>query len=426
MKKLLWLLPAALILAFIAVIPTSVAAQDNLKVGTLTITPESKSVKEGETVTITAEVSNTGDTEETYTLDLKVNDEVKDTKTIKLQSKENQTVSFDVKAGTPGDYIVDLGGQTDYFTVQTSFIAMFPPYLWVIIGAIVGVLVLFIIVLVAMPPGKKQPGRVTKATKAGGRARPVATAAQTPTYGPLPGSGPTARPGQMAIPPRMPTPMQTHMQPPMQTGAQHAFPTPGPMAAPHPAAAGRPMFQLRNLAITPNQLKQGDPVTISAIVSNNGTEHGKYSVVLRIGGVVEGITEVDLAPGTSQSAVFTVVKDIPGTYYAEVDGLAGSFLVIELTPAYFTVKDLAVIPDRVKQGENITVSTIVTNTGEVAGNHSLVLKIKGVVEAVEEVSLGPGASQRVAFDVIKDMPGFYQVDLEGLTGRFVVEMEWRG
>jgi hypothetical protein len=426
MKKLLWLLPAALILTFIAVIPNSVGAQDTLKVGTLTIVPESKSVKEGETVTITAEVSNTGDTEETYTLDLKVNDEVKDTKTITLQGKANQTVSFDVTAGKPGDYIVDLGGQTDYFTVQTSFIAMFPPYLWVIIGAIVGVLVLFIIVLVAMPPGKKQPGRATKATKAGRRARPVATATQTPAYGPLPGSGPIAGPGQMATPPRMPTPMQTHTQPPMQTGAQHAFPTPGPMAVPHPAAAGRPMFQMRNLAITPNQLKQGDPVTISAIVSNNGTEHGKYSVVLRIGGVVEGITEVDLAPGTSQSAVFTVVKDIPGTYYAEVDGLAGSFLVIALTPAYFTVKDLAVIPDRVKQEENITVSAIVTNTGEVAGNHSLVLKIKGVVEAVEEVSLEPGASQRVAFDVIKDMPGFYQVDLEGLTGRFVVEMEWRG
>jgi hypothetical protein len=67
---------------------------------------------------------------------------------------------------------------------------------------------------------------------------------------------------------------------------------------------------------------------------------------------------------------------------------------------------------------------VATNTGEVAGAYSVVLKVQGVAESIEEVSLGPGGSQRVAFTVTKDTPGFYQVDLEGLSGRFVVEMEW--
>jgi len=170
-------------------------------------------------------------------------------------------------------------------------------------------------------------------------------------------------------------------------------------------------------------VKEGEPVTISAIVANNGTESSKYSVVLRIGGVVEGITELTLAPGASQPAIFTVTKDA-GNYYAELDGLAGTFSVIALIPAHFSVGNLIIAPDRVKQGDSITVSAVATNTGEVAGAYSVVLKVKGVAESIEEVSLGPGGSQRVAFTVTKDTPGFYQVDLEGLSGRFVVEMEW--
>lgn len=449
MKKLLWLLPAAFIMAFVLTIPCLISAQDTVKVENLQIEP--KSVKEGENVTISADVTNTGDAESTFTLDLKVNDEKKDTKSVKIPAKKSQTISFTIIAGEPGDYIVDLHGVNDYFTVKSSFLAMFPPYLWVIIGAIVGVLILFIIVLVVMPSRKKQSGTAPKGKGAGTQARSMATPMPGPTpfagtpmdQGFMPGQGPMATPTRMAPP--MQTPMQTQMPnfprpAPMQPTMQHMtpppfqspfpaqgqFPTPGPMAMPHPGHAGRPMFQLRNMAITPNQVKQGDPVTISAIVSNNGAEHGKYSVVLRIGGIVEGITEVDLAPGTSQAAAFTVIKEEPGMYYVELDSLAGSFLVIALVPAHFNVGNLAVTPDRVKQGESITVSAIVTNTGEIDGSHSLVLKIKGAVEAVEEIHLGPGASQRVAFNVIKDAPGFYQVDLEGLAGRFVVEMEWRG
>ena len=195
------------------------------------------------------------------------------------------------------------------------------------------------------------------------------------------------------------------------------------MAAPHAAPTARAVFSVSNLTITPNQVKEGEPVTISAIAANNGTESSKYSVVLRIGGVVEGITELTLAPGASQPTIFTVTKDA-GNYYAELDGLAGTFSVIALIPAHFSVSNLVIAPDRVKQGDSIAVSAVATNTGEVAGAYSVVLKVNGVAESIEEVSLGPGGSQRVAFTVTKDTPGFYQVDLEGLSGRFVVEMEW--
>jgi len=149
-------------------------------------------------------------------------------------------------------------------------------------------------------------------------------------------------------------------------------------------------------------------------------------VVLRINNVVEHITDLILSPGASQSATFTIIKDIGGDYYSEVDGLSGTFIVIPLVPANFYVSNLVIAPERAKQGEKITISAMVTNNGEVAGNYSLVLKLKGAVETTEEISLGPGESQSVTFNITKNTPGFYNVELEGLTGRFVIEMEWQG
>ncbi|MBM3167100.1 MAG: hypothetical protein FJZ94_06610 [Chloroflexi bacterium] len=446
MKRPLWLLLLAPALAICLIITNLVAAQAEFQVSELRLS--SQSVKVGEPVTITATITNNGNQDGTYNLTLKINDEIKESKEITLAAGKSQTVSFTVTAENTGDQIVELDGATDFFTVQSSFGGMFPPYLWIIVGAIVGVLILLVIVMLVMPPGKKQPkGGKTAKTKGGGKtAFPPPSPSPFPTTTPFPGVDQHTMPGTMAAP--MQAPMQTPMQGPqqmplpprMQPGVQpptpatghppmHApspFPMPGPMAPPRPPGAGRPIFNLRNLTITPTQVKQGDPVTISVIVANNGAEHGRYSVVLRIDGVAEGITEIDMPPGTSQHALFTVTKDEPGTYYVEVDGLAGTFTSIALVPANFSVTNLEIAPDRVRQGEYVTISAVVTNTGEITGSYSLVLKLKGVAESIQEVTLGPGVSQRVAFNVVKDAAGFYNVELEGLTGRFVVEMDWTG
>ena len=181
---------------------------------------------------------------------------------------------------------------------------------------------------------------------------------------------------------------------------------------------------MSNLTITPNQVRAGDPVTITAIASNNGSEAGTYSVVLRINGMVENIIDLMLSPGASQATTFTVTKD-GGEYYTEVDGLSGVFTVIPLVPANFTVSNLAITPEKAKQGEEVTISAIVANSGELPGNYSAVLKLKGAVESTEEIELGPGENRKFVFKVAKTTPGFYNVELEGLTGRFVVEMEWQ-
>ena len=197
------------------------------------------------------------------------------------------------------------------------------------------------------------------------------------------------------------------------------------MTAPYQQYARRPIFSVSNLTITPNQVKAGNPVTISAIVSNNGSEAGTYSVVLRINGMVENIVDLMLSPGTSQPTTFRVTKENGGDYYAEVDGLGGIFVVIPLVPPSFTISNLVIAPERAKQGESITISAMVTNNGELSGSYSAVLKLKGAVEGTEDMDLGPGENRKVTFKIAKTTPGFYNVELDGLSGRFVVEMEWQ-
>jgi hypothetical protein len=432
MRNISWLL--VLVLATLGYLAaTNLAIAADLEIGDLTITPPFP--KEGDQVTITCVVTNKGNQKVGRTLELRINGEVQDTKELSLNPGESKELTFSIIAGTAGEYAVELNGESTTFTVEptTSFWGMFlRPPLVIIVGAILGVLVLLIIVVIAMPPRKKQPQKATLRGREMVDRRLHDMPSQRPPYQEvppmptaMPGPMPSPRHGQFSVPPEYPPPYIPG-RPSGPFAPPGPVPTPRPAGMPYSPYASRPIFSVSNLTISPNQVKAGQPVTIGALVTNSGNETGRYSLVLRINGIVEGITELTLPPGASQAASFTVVKETGGDYYAEVDGLGGSFTVVPLAPASFSVSNLIISPDRVKQGENVTISVMVTNSGEVSGSYSVVLKIKGTVEAVEEVHLGPNSSERVTFNVVKNTPGFYNVEVEGLTGRFVVEMEWQG
>jgi len=99
--------------------------------------------------------------------------------------------------------------------------------------------------------------------------------------------------------------------------------------------------------------------------------------------------------------------------------------VLEPTPetAAFSLSSLNISPEEVAPGESVTISIEIANTGEEAGNYEAVLKINGVVEASKGVSINAGISQRVTFTTSKDEAKTYSVDVNGLSGTFVVNEE---
>ena len=76
--------------------------------------------KTGESVTITANVVNDGGQVDSYTVQLKLNGETVETKTVTLGAGQSEQVSFTVSGLDSGQYEVDVAGLSDEFTVSQT------------------------------------------------------------------------------------------------------------------------------------------------------------------------------------------------------------------------------------------------------------------------------------------------------------------
>ena len=101
---------------------------------------------------------------------------------------------------------------------------------------------------------------------------------------------------------------------------------------------------------------------------------------------------------------------IPGAGTVSSDG-ANTTNPIPKDYADFAVGPLMVTRSGVSVGEIATVSTKVTNTGGVKGTYTAVLTVDGQQAGKEEVSIGPGGTGTVTFQVTKNAPGSYKLEI---------------
>ena len=181
-------------------------------------------------------------------------------------------------------------------------------------------------------------------------------------------------------------------------------------------------FVASELSISPTVVDIEEEVTISVLVTNTGDLTGSYEVTLKINDVVVATETVTLAGYASQRVTFTTAKDVTGTYSVAVDEQTGTFEVkIAPVPTAFTISDLAITPAEVDIAETVTISVLITNTGDLEGTYEVTLKINDVAVATKDVTLAGHASQRVTFTTAKDVAGTYSVTVDGFTGSFTVK-----
>ncbi len=89
-------------------------------------------------------------------------------------------------------------------------------------------------------------------------------------------------------------------------------------------------------------------------------------------------------------------------------------------PPSFTISALSITPDEVKAAQKVTVSAIVTNTGGSRGGYTIILKVNGIEESRKQLIFDAGAGQKVSFDIVKNLTGTYEVDVNELVGSFIV------
>jgi len=185
------------------------------------------------------------------------------------------------------------------------------------------------------------------------------------------------------------------------------------------------VFIVSSLGISPSEVAPSEEVNTSVLVANTGGESGSYTVVLKIDGVKESEKRVTVAAGDSQTVSFSVTREEAGSYTITVDGLSSSFAVVPVVvppePAAFSVSYLSVSPRlEVEPGETVTITVMVANTGGESGSYTVVLKIDGVKEADETVTVAAGDSQDVSFSVTREEADSYTVAVDGLSGSFTV------
>ncbi len=103
----------------------------------------SEQVKPGQEVIASVNVTNTGGSEGSYTLNLTINGEVEQTRTVTLAPQATETVAFNITKEEPGSYSISIGGLTGEFTVTASWLSR---YWWtILLIAVAGFLVYFLV-----------------------------------------------------------------------------------------------------------------------------------------------------------------------------------------------------------------------------------------------------------------------------------------
>jgi hypothetical protein len=89
-------------------------------------------------------------------------------------------------------------------------------------------------------------------------------------------------------------------------------------------------------------------------------------------------------------------------------------------PAAYITSGFSISPAEVNIGESVTISTTVSNTGDLAGSYKVTLKINNIVEDTKDVTFDAHTSKTITFTTVKDIAGTYTVDVNGLSGTFTI------
>lgn len=180
-------------------------------------------------------------------------------------------------------------------------------------------------------------------------------------------------------------------------------------------------FVASDLSITPAKVAIGEGVTISALITNTSDAASSYKVTFKIDDVVVTTKEVTLKGGAAQEVTFTTTPDIAKTYAVTVDGVRGEFIV--KSPPAFIVSNLLITPAEVEASKEVTISILVTNTGDTGGSYEVTLMINGELVSTRWVQLAGGSNEKATFTTTRDVAGTHIVSVNGLNGTLAVRAQ---
>ena len=360
-----------------AVTNVSVLAPPDFRVEIETASP---SVPAGESLEITATITNTGDESATQDIELVVDGTVEDSTTVTLFGDESRTVMFTWQTGPDerGDHTVSVESDD---TFDRTTVSVVEPA-----NFVVGV---------ESTTSPVAPGESLEVTATVTNTGDVAGTRTVDLVvdGTVEDSTTVTLDGDGSR-----TVTFTWQTGPDDVGRHTAsVRNPDDSAVTDVGVLAPPDFRVE-IGSAPSSVTAGGSLEITATVTNTGDEPATQDIELEIDGVVEDSTPVTLAGGGSRMVTLSwqTGEGDAGTYDITVssDDSSDTVEVTVAEPANFSVT-IDSENDTVTEGESTEITATVTNTGDESATREILLEVNGTEVDRTEVTLAGGDSQSV-------------------------------
>ncbi|WP_254274300.1 PKD domain-containing protein [Haloarcula marina] len=166
----------------------------------------------------------------------------------------------------------------------------------------------------------------------------------------------------------------------------------------------------------------GQPLIVTATLSNTGHRDGTETVTTVLGGRVVASEQVTVPAGGTADLSFTITPTRAGTQELSLAGQSRTLEVAE-SVASIGSPSVSVAKSRVAPGETVRVNATFTNDGTAAGNVSAEFVAFGDVVETERMQLEPGESRTVTFEQRIERPGEYALSVNGQNATVTVDGE---
>ena len=180
-----------------------------------------------------------------------------------------------------------------------------------------------------------------------------------------------------------------------------------------------PDIRIVRVTEVPGTVTPGQPVTIVVDLKNEGDQEGPRTLILLLDGREIDRRRVTLAEGGTTAASFTFdAPAVEGAHTLEVAGFERRFNVVAviLQAVLNLIPPLNISPTTVDPGQQVTIQTLVRNSGEADDTTDVILRINDREVERKPVPVSGQDQATVTFRVTRDDPGAYSVRIEVVKG----------
>jgi hypothetical protein len=181
-------------------------------------------------------------------------------------------------------------------------------------------------------------------------------------------------------------------------------------------------FTVTDLSVDPQMADHGQPVAISANVTNVGGIDGIYAANLTINDVLKSNQTILVAAGASSIVEFSDAENAEGNYTAKIGDLSGWFVIKPAPPttSAISLSGLLISPYEAWIGNAISIKVNASNPSGAVDSLSVKLRINDTIIETKKVELAAGQKTTVEFNVTESSEGTYSVVVGSLAGPFKI------